>query len=315
MNRRRGTLLIVVAGGCALMAALATAFLLRMRSTVEETDLVAREAQARIMLLSACCYVVESSRLGYDASPHAAPKPHGHIEAFGWLDVREPPREGANPLAIGPRDQTGAPLWTAGRWPAIGGAAARCPMHRWERPPYAIASTVAPNAISTDRTSPDFGRPYLRNRDPMPLARDWDAFASGNPAPVAQSAGMAWFRCYRESAARFIVTCGAGASEGWKDWSEVPPGERARFQDDPALFAEIVAQERRMWYRVEWSAAVVADNYHSIDYHVNSIGEHYYLIAVNGVYGNGDGRSQMRAPNPVGTIRWVERLPEPPAAW
>jgi hypothetical protein len=72
-----------------------------------------------------------------------------------------------------------------------------------------------------------------------------------------------------------------------------------------------------MWYRVEWSAAVVANNYHSIDYHVPAhlIGEHYYLSAVNGVYGNGDGRSQMRAPNPVGTIRWIERLQEPPAAW
>jgi hypothetical protein len=321
MSPRRGSILILVAGGAALLAALATAFMIRMRSSAEDTAIAGRETQARIMLLAACSYVLESSRLGYDRQPESLPKPKGHIEAFGWLDVRVKPSGPNDPLAAGPRDQTGASLVPAGSWMDLNllpgdRPAARCPMHVWRRPPYAIMPTVAPNAIATaDPAAPDFGRPYLRNRDPLPAAAAWAAFRDGDPTPMPQSTGLAWFRCYRESAARFVVTCGAGATEGWRDWNEIPAADRADFQNDPAFFEQLLAAERRMWYRIEWSAAVTPDNYHSIDYHVGGIGDHYYFAAVNGIYGNGDNRSQMRVPNPVGTIRWVERLQTPPANW
>ncbi|HYE07567.1 MAG TPA: hypothetical protein VEL07_18765 [Planctomycetota bacterium] len=317
MHPRRGAILLVVAGGSALIAALAMAFLVRMRSAAEETRLVADEAQARIMLLAACSYVLEGSRLGYDVDPDARPKPDGHIEAFGWIDVRDG--------AIGPRDQIGRQLWTAGAWPAVG-ATARCPMHAWTRPPYAISPTVAPNAIATrDPSSPDFGRPYLRHPDPLPMVANgwpgavsdaaWDDFAAGDPRPRGGTTGLAWFRCHRESPARFVLTCGAGATQGFRSWLEVQAaGAEATFADDQALFDDLRANERLLWYRVEWSAAVTVNNYHSIDYHVGQSG-HYYLIAVNGSLGNGDTRSQMRAPNPVGTIRWVERLAGEPAIW
>ena len=79
MSPRRGAILVVVAGACALLASLSLAFLLRMRSDSEETDLVQREAQARLMLMAGCGYVLEASRLGYDypstTPPGATPPP------------------------------------------------------------------------------------------------------------------------------------------------------------------------------------------------------------------------------------------------
>ena len=66
---RQGTILILVAGICALMAALALVFLTRMRSDMNESNLVLQHAQAKIMLAAACNYVQETSRIGWDRYP------------------------------------------------------------------------------------------------------------------------------------------------------------------------------------------------------------------------------------------------------
>ena len=65
---RHGTILIIVAAISALMASLALTFLVRMRSDVQESETLMREAQAHIMLTAACQYIQEAARLGYDNS-------------------------------------------------------------------------------------------------------------------------------------------------------------------------------------------------------------------------------------------------------
>ena len=64
--RRSGTILIIVAGICALLASLTLAFILRSRSSLEETNALEADVQARIMLIAACNYVCEASRIGYE---------------------------------------------------------------------------------------------------------------------------------------------------------------------------------------------------------------------------------------------------------
>jgi len=288
-----------------------------MRSDVEDSALVQAEAQARIMLMAACNYVMETSRLGYDNMTSSV-----HTEAFGWIDVRDG--------EAGPKDAAGTLLYTPGsrRWPDIGGAA-RCPMHVMHCPPFAVRLTTAYNPIPIDPTSPDFGMPYLQNPDPQPVRDNgWPsvdpagfaAYATGDPAPRRSSLGLSWFRVYREKASRFVVTCGAGGSNAYRDWSDVVAAGATDEFEDRAGFERIVGEEYRSWYRIEWSAAVSSPDYHWLDNEVYWRGQPldmYYMHPIN--YSQASTgrspRSQLRAPNLGGTMRWIERLETPPAEW
>jgi hypothetical protein len=137
LKTRQGTILIIVSGISVLLLGMSVAFLARTGSDAEENRMVVREAQARIMLVAACSYVQECSRLGWDDP--ATPQ---HEEAYGWIDVRDGD--------VGPKvedwSQPGQPkssvfLSTAlvedsgntgvadrPAWPAIGGVAL-CPMY------------------------------------------------------------------------------------------------------------------------------------------------------------------------------------------
>lgn len=304
---RRGTILIIVAGLCALLAALSLAFITRMRSDSEENAVVLHEMQARIMLLAGCDYVLEAGRLGYDLDPEGGGV---HEEGFGWIDVRT----GAD----GPLDQDGKALWSAGKWPAIG-TGTRCPMQVLERPPYAIGLTQCYNPISTE-PGPAYGQPYLANPDPRPVADDWVAFRNGDRRPRPTSTNLSWFRVWRESAAVFVITCGAGASQGFKDWAEVVAnGHQGDYQNDRSFFEQAVGQEARLWYRIEWSGSVPGmPPGHFMDGELAAGHEidHYYLFPVNATQSSAGAhslRSQPRRPNCLGTIRWVQRLAQPPA--
>jgi hypothetical protein len=313
---RAGTVLVLVSGCAALIVALTTAFLWRVREAAADTAVVVAEAQARVMLLAACDYVLEASRLGYDQAPRDPARPHE--EGYGWIDVRDG--------ATGPRDHDRNPLWSSGAWPAVG-ATARCPMEVLRRTPYAIRLTTAYNPIESDPAAARFGVPLLTAPDPQPAhGNGWpgaidpgayDAYAAGDRRPRPESVGLAWFRVHREEPARFVVTCGAGASRGFRDWPEVvAAGEAAAFVDQ-ASFAEIVAAERRLWYRIEWSAWIGNPSYfHFIENELRRQ-ENYLLHPHNATQCSPtrSQRSQIRRPNPVGTIRWVERLYQPPAQW
>ena len=102
---------------------------------------------------------------------------------------------------------------------------------------------------------------------------------------------------------------------------------------DRATFESLTGVEVRTWYVVEWSAAVATPDYHLLD---NIFGEQsssphppgwegqqpkhidtYYMQARNSSLaspGRHYLRCQIHTNNPVGTIRWVERLPGPPTS-
>ena len=257
---RQGTVLIIVAGLCALMATLSIAFLAQSRSEGSESALVMQDAQARIMYYAACNYIQEAGRLGWDRywgpAPYSAAHPATaevnriaiHEETFGWVDVRDG--------SLGPRRQDGLLVFdcsdaTTGAGPAFPavsvdpttGAPARFPMFVWKRTRFAISQAAVYNPIATADGARDFGLPLLRNPDPQPaVSNGWNPgsvridaslfddgsqgssradYAHGDPTPRTNSTALAWFRLMRIGPARFLVTVGAGATLGFRSWPEV----------------------------------------------------------------------------------------------
>lgn len=317
---RLGAVLLLVAGICSILASLAFAFLVRNRSDALDVVEQLRDTQARLMLTAACNYVQEAGRLGYDWTTPPATDADIHREAYGWIDVRD----GRD----GPRGTNGEALFSTAlvvdgdgdgtmdrpAWPAIGGVV-RAPMHVQRRPPFALAPDVAPNAMVVDELDPDFGRPLLRRPDPEPAIDDRARWWAGDPAPRQETVGLAWFRILRDGPSTFVVTCGAGATQGFRDWQECDrDGHGQDYGGDPALFADAIAQEARLWYRIEWSGAVKDASYHDIqnEYPHFGLKDHYALWPMNS---SDSHQCQAHTRGMVGTMRWVQRLREEPARW
>jgi hypothetical protein len=298
---RGGTVLIVVAGISALLAALAVAFVGRMRGDAEEMAITLRETQARLMLIAACQYVQESSRLGLPDDP-ATP---GREEGFGWIDVRD---GNIGPKAKeGPDDDSAFPI----------GSSRRCPMQVLNRPPSAIQLTQCYNPIERDPAHPDFGMPYRTNPDPRPVIDDVAAFKSGDRSPVRSSVGLSWFRLRRETPSRFLVTCGAGATAGFREWSEIVAAGAVEQFGDRGMFEDLRSQEFRMWFLIEWSGAARDSSYHDLE---NDLGynlpDNYTLYPMNASHSHvGASRSQAHTRDDAGTILWMQRLRDEPAQW
>ncbi len=334
---RRGTLLIVVAAISALLAALALTFLARMRSDVEESQALVQYAQAKIMLAAACNYVQETSRIGWDRYPlissgtaPSTPVVDGlniHEEAYGWIDERDG--------SVGPLNRSKAQLadMASGKWPAIG-SFVRCPMYVMRRPPYATALTAVYNPMNRDSTSPDFCWPLLKYPDPMPaISNGWTKaggpssatntnyadFEKGDRTPRAQTTNKSWFRVFRDGPSTFVVTCGSGGTNGYRDWSTeiaADPAAVAYFNNDPMLFDDLKNNEIRLWYRIEWTAAVTEVSYHNLNHDFGPSWEHYQSWPPNASHTwSGAVRTQTWMKNPVGTIRWIQRLMDEPTHW
>lgn len=326
INHRSGTVLIIVAGICALLASLTVTFLARMRADAEEMQAVMREAQARIMLMSACNWIQESSRIGW---PPPSNDPTANKETFGWIDVRDN-KLGPKFHATGADDPSLFPLRT---WK-------RFPMYVMERPPYAIELTAAYNPIRTpvspdpvDLSHPEFGMPYLRYPDPLPaVENNWSRsdpagtsvtatrfaeWEEGDERPRSTSLDLSWFRIWRESGATFVVTCGAGGTKGFRDWSEMTANEQAEFSGDQRFFESLKNSEVRLFYRVEWSASVMAMDYHMLDHSLGRDRDHYMVWPINASHSTAghEYRTQTHARNMGGTIRWVQRLVTEPTHW
>ncbi len=322
---RAGTVLIMVAGISALIASLALAFLVRMRSDIEESDHVVRMTQAHVMLAAACNYIQEASRLGWQQR-----QADGTIirdEGFGWIDVRDgfmgPKAHRYTNAEIATRDPLTYP---SPHFPI--GTIARFPMYVMERPPFAIKQTVAANPIATSGATS--GLPLATSCDPLPLVADlWDDgqqglsgkdYVHGDQRPRPGSGNASWFRVHRDGPATFLVSCGCGGTEGFRSWSDViAAGKAELFGGDPAFFQILQQQEVRLWYRVEWSAAVASNDYQNIqnDF-MNNGGIDYYLWRAKNANQESSAkykRSQPNSVNLVGTIRWVQRLLIEPSVW
>jgi len=358
---RRGTILIIVAGLSALLASLALAFLVHMRSDVEEATELVNEVQAHLMLLAGCNFIQEGSRLGYDTNPPpinagTSTSSFLHDEGYGWVDVRDG--------SVGPKDQLGQPVQSkmylppplvspvptttsCMTWMDITNItdptvrpAFRAPMYVENRPPFAIQQTVARNPISTLAGDPNYGMPLMLKPDPYPVADPTTAtfrsdYISGDIGPNAQFYVGSWFRVFRESPSTFIVTCGSGETRGWSSWTELTGGistagkirtgmvsgaqsaiEQAYFNNDSTLFANLQNTEIKLWYRVEWSAAIHSADYQNVSNNYNQMDEYVWRGLNSNQEGTGmGGRSQPHDTNMVGTIKWVQRLIAPPTNW
>jgi hypothetical protein len=209
----------------------------------------------------------------------------------------------------------------------------------WNRTRYAIKPTVAFNPMERESGKPGFGLPYLRYPDPQPQVVNYWTEGSGGSAvndqnfdrglldpsssdyvhgdrrPRVTSTGMAWFRVYRSGPARFIITCGAGGSLGFRAWNDMNRDEKLQFGDDANFWGDLRNQESLMWYEVEWSPAVGGATYQCIDNEQRP--DHYQWRPFNPVHENypGGHQSQPHARNMVGTFRYIQRLRHEPTTW
>lgn len=344
---RQGTILIIVAGISALMASMALTFLVRMRSDIQESETLMREAQAHIMLMAACHYIQEASRIGYDF--HASPPPGApltpaaamplppvgyHREAYGWIDIRDgavgpkPTAITTDPLATGdPASRAMYGVDYDAYFPQQ--SVRRFDLYVKNIPPYAISLNPAPNAI--DSSAPINGVPWLVEPDPKPqVANSFTSFEVGDPTPRQESTARSWFRLRRcgagpnaylarYNAATFVVTCGSGATRGFRsrDWATMTAAERGLFGDE-SILATLEADEIRLWYLVEWSPAVGGLHQFNLVHHRGPTRDanndeytfnQYSLFPHNHSFYS---HSQTKERNFGGTIRYVQRLTSTP---
>ena len=265
-----------------------------------------------------------------------------HEETFGWIDVRDG--------SIGPLTQERRRVWdpaitysdgtadtpTRPRWPAVGGIA-RCPMHVWKRTRYATRLTASYNPIPTRDTEPGYLMPYLLRPDPQAVQvnpaedgidgdfpseairnRSFADHATGDDAPRVHTASKSWFRVLRDGPTTFIITCGAGGTQGFHSYKEARQnGAGDLFNNDPEYFAVLAAQEVRLWYRVEWSAASAEGTYHWQQHHLMREVDSYLQWPLNASHswGLGGPRSPSFDKNMGGTFRWHMRLRTEPTFW
>jgi hypothetical protein len=235
---------------------------------------------------------MEASRLGWSAAPGDP------TEGFGWIDVRDG--------TWGPKNQAGTLVGNGLRWINLNLApadrpAARCPMFVQRRPPFAVKPTVAPNPIPDQGVN--LGRAVCLNPDPIPSVdaqAQWSTWVTGDRTPDPQAPCESWFRVYRDGEATFTITCGAGATQGYRSWNEViQAGATATFGND----------------RVAWSASVHSSDFNmQNEFHLPNKSDHYFQRAMN-TSRDVILRSQNRMVNPVGTISWVQRLLHEPDHW
>nr|MDA3963021.1 hypothetical protein [Planctomycetota bacterium] len=173
------------------------------------------------------------------------------------------------------------------------------------------------------------GLPLLLKPDPTPAIaptasthqQRWADHAAGDPEPVVGSLNRAWFRLLRDGPATFVVTVGAGGSAGYRSWNEVladGTAARERFGNNQDFFEQQLAEDLRLWYRVEWSPAVAVDH-QVLKGSVQGFGSWASsgLVVKYDSYGTdrfiATGRARMI--NQGGTIAWIQRLRTPPLDW
>ncbi|MBA2480972.1 MAG: hypothetical protein H0V44_09930 [Planctomycetes bacterium] len=196
--------------------------------------------------------------------------------------------------------------------------------------------------------------------DPQPVEDTWAAFETGTPTPRTTSTNLSWFRIYRELPSDhnndgspwydhvplgrqnqlapqhdyenhgiFIITCGAGATQGYRFWNASDPGylpelEPLTAEDsglfvDQQMFRDLRATERILWYRVEWSANS-GGGVDSPDHY----GDQPYALWLGQVAGTDGGSNysslwDYQIDNHVvsffGGFKWIQRLEKDPIKW
>ena len=206
-------------------------------------------------------------------------------------------------------------------------------MHLLKRQPFAHTMQFGHNLMRTDNPGgPDYCQPLLRYPDPMPvIPNGWTPggnptdvdnakfkdFALGDRTPLPDTQGRAWFRVYRDGPGTFIVTCGAGSSQAFKDWGEVvSENMEAMFSNDRSFFESLRNSEIRLHYRIVWTAAVTETTYHNLQHEIGRETDHYETWPPNSSHTwSSSRRTQTWMKNPVGTIIMTQRLLTEPTFW
>jgi hypothetical protein len=307
---RRGALLIICAGLASLLAAMCFAFLVRIRLDNEEATRLAQEVQARTMLSAALMYVQETARLGWGE------------ETYGWRDARDgmPGPRGFNGKWPGGMDTwigaNGRALIGAGVFPAIGGTAARNPMYTMRRPPYAIKPHLSLNPVPLGPADANDAAKLTQawsaligfaNRDPQPVEASWPDFRDGDRTPRSLTGPAAWFRVRRSDVATFVLTCGAGNTMGFRNWTEVTDAGMIDTFGSQDAFDAARRDEIILWYQVEWSEMVTGNSF-----------LHLHYARWNQRYTGDPGLTAAEAPNTRqfgGTFSYLLRLVDEPTDW
>lgn len=201
--------------------------------------------------------------------------------------------------------------------------------------------------------------------DPSPVATTLADYNAGDPR--ARTPRAAWFRVYRETpqdhdgdgtpfydavalngdgrtpdnGSVFVITCGAGATQGFRDWAEVVAelgsANAALVFTSEAGFWDRRREETILWFRAEWTpyTQVNLAPYGVQSYNGSMPGEganHRYPRSVRvpeewqsaakahpteGVWHYSTVVPQRRTANPMpfGSFRWVAALDREPPRW
>lgn len=202
--------------------------------------------------------------------------------------------------------------------------------------------------------------------DPSPVALSLAEYNAGDPAP--RSGRAAWFRVYRETAADhngdnypfydtvnlngdanapdngsvFIVTCGAGTTQGFRSWSEVETELGAvnatHVFGDETAFWDRRRDESVLWFRVEWTpyTQVNLAPYGALSHNTSSgdganlkylrdmraavefqasVQQHPNASIGLWHFQNANKQIQTADPMPFGSFRWVQALDREPPQW
>jgi hypothetical protein len=187
--------------------------------------------------------------------------------------------------------------------------------------------------------------------DPAPVVDATSSgFTLGEPRPRSGTENRAWFRVYREAesdhhdgdrvpyydvvnlnggrgtdldgthnvayppnASVFLATCGCGATQGFRTWSEVvAAGATAMFLGDASYFAELRSDETILWYRFEWSP--YTGDYGPKGRRMNELGPY----SGSSIFWQGWGVWYgwiVATPSQGGSISWIQRLDIAPPEW
>lgn len=186
----------------------------------------------------------------------------------------------------------------------------------------AISSPLAPSPLYVPET---INRAWFRVYRELPSEHDgksvmvgtltepyFDTVALSKPDPVVSG------KYLRSSDGVFIITCGGGATGGYRSWQEVANcGATQRFGGDQNLFHRLRSQERILWYRVCWSGNQGGSYNAQFDVvDVPNYPNGGNPPAVNqSPPGNWSGSRSGVNTHAFGTFSWIQRLPSEPPRW
>lgn len=191
-----------------------------------------------------------------------------------------------------------------------------------------------------------------------PIATDQASYVAGDTNLMPEYMGLAWFRIYREVSSQhdgliantldkyadgttpydiapevgngtFVITCGAGGSRGFKDYSEANAALPGWFAD-AQTFGQIRQSEIVSWYRVQWSPQIggnfnkeqMRDNFDLQWTHPFGIYNHNVLTDRGTVVVQDPGSDihttridTAGVKAPFGSFSWVQKLEKEPPQW